>query len=121
MARAEPRHGQCQVSTTATRRMLSGLDTRPLGSRPSVFAIREWQHYTNLRAPQPVFRIPATCSQPDLESGQAAAAGLATYEGDPKLNPGSLSLTNTSLLLNTDAATVETRTATVMLASLTRY
>ena len=51
MARAWPRHGQCQGSTTATRRTSSGLDTRPLGSRPSVSAIREWQHETNLRTP----------------------------------------------------------------------
>jgi len=31
-----------------------------------------------------------------LKSGQVAAAGLDTYEGEPKLHPGYLSLKNTS-------------------------
>jgi lactate dehydrogenase-like 2-hydroxyacid dehydrogenase len=51
-----------------------------------------------------------------LKSGQVAAAGLDTYEGEPKLNPGYLSLKNTFLLPHIDAATIETRTAMGMLA-----
>jgi lactate dehydrogenase-like 2-hydroxyacid dehydrogenase len=51
-----------------------------------------------------------------LKSGQVAAAGLDTYEGEPKLKPGYLSLKNTFLLPNIGAATIETRTAMGMLA-----
>jgi len=51
-----------------------------------------------------------------LKSGQVAAAGLDTYEGEPKLNPGYLSLKNTFLLPHIGAATIETRTAMGMLA-----
>jgi len=46
-----------------------------------------------------------------LKSGQVAAAGLDTYEGEPTLNPGYLSLKNTFLLPHLGAATIETRTA----------
>jgi hypothetical protein len=42
--------------------------------------------------------------------------GLDTYEGEPKLNPGSTSLKNTFLLPHLGAATIETRTAMGMLA-----
>jgi lactate dehydrogenase-like 2-hydroxyacid dehydrogenase len=38
------------------------------------------------------------------------------YEGEPKLNPGYLSLKNTLLLPHMGAATIETRTAMGMLA-----
>jgi lactate dehydrogenase-like 2-hydroxyacid dehydrogenase len=51
-----------------------------------------------------------------LKSGQVAAVGLDTYEGEPKLNPGYLSLENTFLLPHIGAATIETRTAMGMLA-----
>jgi lactate dehydrogenase-like 2-hydroxyacid dehydrogenase len=51
-----------------------------------------------------------------LKSGQVVAAGLDTYEGEPKLNPGYLSLKNTFLLPHIGAATIETRTAMGMLA-----
>jgi len=51
-----------------------------------------------------------------LKSGQVAAAGLDTYEGEPKLHPGYLSLKNTFLLPHMGAATIETRTAMGMLA-----
>src|SRR6185369_2014101 len=51
-----------------------------------------------------------------LKRGQVAAAGLDTYEGEPKLNPGYLSLKNTFLLPHIGAATIETRTAMGMLA-----
>jgi lactate dehydrogenase-like 2-hydroxyacid dehydrogenase len=51
-----------------------------------------------------------------LKSGQVAAAGLDTYEGEPKLNPGYLPLKNTFLLPHVGAATIETRTAMGMLA-----
>jgi lactate dehydrogenase-like 2-hydroxyacid dehydrogenase len=51
-----------------------------------------------------------------LKSGQVAAVGLDTYEGEPKLNPGYLSLKNTFLLPHIGAATTETRTAMGMLA-----
>jgi lactate dehydrogenase-like 2-hydroxyacid dehydrogenase len=51
-----------------------------------------------------------------LKSGQVAAAGLDTYEGEPNLNPGYLLLQNTFLLPHIGAATVETRTAMGMLA-----
>jgi lactate dehydrogenase-like 2-hydroxyacid dehydrogenase len=51
-----------------------------------------------------------------LKSGQVAAAGLDTYEGEPNLNPGYLSLENTFLLPHIGAATIETRTAMGMLA-----
>jgi lactate dehydrogenase-like 2-hydroxyacid dehydrogenase len=51
-----------------------------------------------------------------LKSGQVAVAGLDTYEGEPKLNPGYLSLKNTFLLPHMGAATIETRTAMGMLA-----
>jgi lactate dehydrogenase-like 2-hydroxyacid dehydrogenase len=51
-----------------------------------------------------------------LKSGQVAAAGLDTYEGEPKLHPGYLLLKNTFLLPHIGAATIETRTAMGMLA-----
>jgi lactate dehydrogenase-like 2-hydroxyacid dehydrogenase len=51
-----------------------------------------------------------------LKSGQVAAAGLDTFEGEPKLHPGYLSLRNTFILPHIGAATVETRTAMGMLA-----
>jgi lactate dehydrogenase-like 2-hydroxyacid dehydrogenase len=51
-----------------------------------------------------------------LKSGQVAAAGLDTYEGEPKLNPGYLSLKNVFLLPHVGSATIETRTAMGMLA-----
>ena len=51
-----------------------------------------------------------------LKSGQIAAAGLDTYEGKPKLNPGYLSLENTFLFPHIGAATIEARTAMGMLA-----
>jgi lactate dehydrogenase-like 2-hydroxyacid dehydrogenase len=51
-----------------------------------------------------------------LKSGQIAAAGLDTYEGEPKLNPGYLTLENTFLFPHIGAATIETRTAMGMLA-----
>jgi lactate dehydrogenase-like 2-hydroxyacid dehydrogenase len=51
-----------------------------------------------------------------LKSGQVAAAGLDTYEGEPKLHPGYLTLQNTFLLPHVGAATIETRTAMGMLA-----
>jgi lactate dehydrogenase-like 2-hydroxyacid dehydrogenase len=46
-----------------------------------------------------------------LNSGQVAAAGLDTYEGEPNLHPGYLLLKNTFLLPHMGAATIETRTA----------
>jgi lactate dehydrogenase-like 2-hydroxyacid dehydrogenase len=51
-----------------------------------------------------------------LKSSQVAATGLDTYEGEPKLNPGYLSLNNTFLLPHIGAATIERRTAMDMLA-----
>jgi lactate dehydrogenase-like 2-hydroxyacid dehydrogenase len=51
-----------------------------------------------------------------LKSGQVAAAGLDTYEGEPKLNPGYLSLKNLFLLPHIGAATIGTRTAMGVLA-----
>jgi lactate dehydrogenase-like 2-hydroxyacid dehydrogenase len=51
-----------------------------------------------------------------LKSGQVAAVGLDTYEGEPKLHPGYLSANNTFLLPHIGAATIETRTAMGMLA-----
>jgi lactate dehydrogenase-like 2-hydroxyacid dehydrogenase len=51
-----------------------------------------------------------------LKSGQVAAAAWDTYDGEPKLNPGYLSLKNTFLLPHIGAATIETRTAMGMLA-----
>jgi lactate dehydrogenase-like 2-hydroxyacid dehydrogenase len=51
-----------------------------------------------------------------LKSGQVAAVGLDTYEGEPKLNPGYLPLKNTFLMPHIGAATIETRTAMGMLA-----
>jgi lactate dehydrogenase-like 2-hydroxyacid dehydrogenase len=51
-----------------------------------------------------------------LKSGQVAAAGLDTYEGEPNLNPGYLLLQNTFLLPHIGAATIEARTAMGMLA-----
>jgi lactate dehydrogenase-like 2-hydroxyacid dehydrogenase len=51
-----------------------------------------------------------------LKSGQVAAVGLDTFEGEPKLNPEYLSLKNTFLLPHIGAATIETRTAMGMLA-----
>jgi lactate dehydrogenase-like 2-hydroxyacid dehydrogenase len=51
-----------------------------------------------------------------LKSGQIAAVGLDTYEGEPNLNPEYLSLQNAFLLPHIGAATMETRTAMGMLA-----
>jgi lactate dehydrogenase-like 2-hydroxyacid dehydrogenase len=51
-----------------------------------------------------------------LKSGQVAAAGLDTYEGEPRLNPGYLPLKNTFLLPHIGSATVETRIAMGLLA-----
>jgi lactate dehydrogenase-like 2-hydroxyacid dehydrogenase len=51
-----------------------------------------------------------------LKSGQVAAAGLDTYEGEPNLNLGYLLLQNTFLLPHIGAATIEARTAMGMLA-----
>jgi lactate dehydrogenase-like 2-hydroxyacid dehydrogenase len=51
-----------------------------------------------------------------LKSGRLAAAGLDVFEGEPKLNPGYISLKNTFLLPHIGSATIETRTAMGMLA-----
>jgi lactate dehydrogenase-like 2-hydroxyacid dehydrogenase len=51
-----------------------------------------------------------------LKSGQVAAIGLDTYEGEPNLNPGYLTLKNTFLLPHIGVATIETRTAMGTLA-----
>ena len=51
-----------------------------------------------------------------LKSGQIAAAGLDTFDGEPRLNPGYLLLKNTFLLPHIGSATVEARTAMGMLA-----
>ncbi len=51
-----------------------------------------------------------------LKSGQVAAAGLDTFEGEPSLNRGYLPLKNTFLLPHIGSATVETRAAMGMLA-----
>ncbi len=51
-----------------------------------------------------------------LRSGRVAAAGLDVFEGEPKLNPGYVSLKNTFLLPHIGSATIETRTAMGMLA-----
>jgi lactate dehydrogenase-like 2-hydroxyacid dehydrogenase len=51
-----------------------------------------------------------------LKSGQVAAAGLDTFEGEPSLNPGYLPLKNIFLLPHIGSATVETRTAMGLLA-----
>jgi len=51
-----------------------------------------------------------------LKSGQVAAAGLDTYQGEPQLHPGYLALKNTFLLPHMGSATIETRTAMGMLA-----
>ena len=46
-----------------------------------------------------------------LKSGRVAAAGLDVFEGEPKLHPGYVALTNTFLLPHMGSATVETRLA----------
>lgn len=51
-----------------------------------------------------------------LKSGQVAAAGLDTFEGEPIVNPEYLRLKNTFLLPHIGSATVETRTAMGLLA-----
>jgi lactate dehydrogenase-like 2-hydroxyacid dehydrogenase len=51
-----------------------------------------------------------------LKNGRVAAAGLDVFEGEPKLNPGYVSLNNTFLLPHIGSATIETRTAMGMLA-----
>ena len=51
-----------------------------------------------------------------LKSGRIAAAGLDVFEGEPKLHPGYVALTNTFLLPHMGSATVETRLAMGMLA-----
>jgi lactate dehydrogenase-like 2-hydroxyacid dehydrogenase len=50
-----------------------------------------------------------------LKSGRVAAAGLDVFEGEPKLDPGYVSLKNTFLLPHIGSATIETRTAMGML------
>jgi lactate dehydrogenase-like 2-hydroxyacid dehydrogenase len=51
-----------------------------------------------------------------LKSGRVAAAGLDVLECEPKLRPEYIPLKNTLLLLHIGSATIETRTATGMLA-----
>jgi lactate dehydrogenase-like 2-hydroxyacid dehydrogenase len=51
-----------------------------------------------------------------LKSGQVAAAGLDTFEGEPSLNQEYLPLKNTFLLPHVGSATVETRAAMGFLA-----
>jgi lactate dehydrogenase-like 2-hydroxyacid dehydrogenase len=51
-----------------------------------------------------------------LKSGRLAAAGLDVFEGEPKLHPGYVALSNTFLLPHMGSATVETRLAMGMLA-----
>lgn len=50
-----------------------------------------------------------------LRSGRIAAAGLDVYDGEPKLNPGYLTLENAVLLPHLGSATQETRDAMGML------
>jgi lactate dehydrogenase-like 2-hydroxyacid dehydrogenase len=51
-----------------------------------------------------------------LTSGRIAAAGLDVFEGEPKLHPGYLPLSNTFLLPHIGGGTVEAVTAMGMLA-----
>jgi glyoxylate reductase len=44
-----------------------------------------------------------------LKSGQVGFAGLDVFEGEPRINPGYLSLENVVLLPHLGSATVETR------------
>jgi lactate dehydrogenase-like 2-hydroxyacid dehydrogenase len=46
-----------------------------------------------------------------LKSGHIRAAGLDVYDGEPKVNPGYLTLENVSLLPHLGSATIETREA----------
>ncbi len=46
-----------------------------------------------------------------LESGHVRAAGLDVYDGEPKVNPGYLTLENVALLPHLGSATIETRDA----------
>ena len=46
-----------------------------------------------------------------LKSGHIRAAGLDVYDGEPKVNPGYLTLDNVALLPHLGSATVETRDA----------
>src|SRR5271170_873191 len=43
-----------------------------------------------------------------LKSGQIRAAGLDVFDGEPKVNPGYLTLENVTLLPHIGAATIET-------------
>jgi lactate dehydrogenase-like 2-hydroxyacid dehydrogenase len=51
-----------------------------------------------------------------LKVGRIAAAGLDVYEGEPKLNPGYIGLTNVFLLPHIGSATIESRTSMGMVA-----
>lgn len=51
-----------------------------------------------------------------LHSGQVGFAGLDVYDGEPKLNPGYLSLQNVVLLPHMGSSTTETRAAMGMLS-----
>lgn len=46
-----------------------------------------------------------------LKSGRIRAAGLDVYDGEPKVNPGYLTLENVALLPHLGSATIETRDA----------
>jgi lactate dehydrogenase-like 2-hydroxyacid dehydrogenase len=46
-----------------------------------------------------------------LQSGQIRAAGLDVYDGEPKVNPGYMTLGNVALLPHLGSATIETRDA----------
>ena len=46
-----------------------------------------------------------------LKSGHIRAAGLDVYDGEPKVNPGYLTLENVTLLPHLGSATIETRDA----------
>jgi hypothetical protein len=56
------------------------------------------------------------CADKGSTDACASAVGFDTYEGEPKLNLGYLSLQNTFLLPHIGAATIETRTAMGLLA-----
>jgi len=51
-----------------------------------------------------------------LRSGRLSAAGLDVYEGEPKLNPGYVTLENVTLLPHLGSSTIETRIAMGMRA-----
>jgi lactate dehydrogenase-like 2-hydroxyacid dehydrogenase len=46
-----------------------------------------------------------------LKSGHIRAAGLDVYDGEPKVNPGYLTLENVTLLPHLGSATIEVRDA----------